>query len=310
MPIFYHDDPEWSDIEPLPQDDGGLHPLAAIAYADEYSEAMGYLRAVMAKNEFSQRVLGLTEHIISMNPAHYTVWLYRSRTLSELKASLHDEIAWLNPTALKHLKNYQIWHHRQTIIDGINSPKGEHEFIATMLEQDSKNYHVWSYRQWLVKRFGLFDDKEEMRWTEDMIHADVRNNSAWNHRWFLVVGGRDGKTLPENVVKREMDYAKSAIRKAPQNQSPWNYLKGIVREAKLPVSTLKDFALEFADMRRPDDIYSSHALDLLADIYAEEENGKEEAKKALELLASKYDPIRAHYWNFRKGLLDQSGVAA
>ena len=74
MPIFYHDDEAWADIEPLPQDDGGLHPLAAIAYTEEYSEAMGYLRAVMARNEFSDRVLALTEHIISMNPAHYTVW--------------------------------------------------------------------------------------------------------------------------------------------------------------------------------------------------------------------------------------------
>jgi protein farnesyltransferase/geranylgeranyltransferase type-1 subunit alpha len=74
MPKFYHDDEAWADIVPLPQDDGGLHPLAAIAYTEEYSEAMGYLRAVMAANEFSDRVLGLTEHIISMNPAHYTVW--------------------------------------------------------------------------------------------------------------------------------------------------------------------------------------------------------------------------------------------
>lgn len=74
MPKFYHDDEAWADIEPLPQDDGSLHPLAAIAYTAEYSEAMGYLRAVMANNEFSDRVLGLTEHIISMNPAHYTVW--------------------------------------------------------------------------------------------------------------------------------------------------------------------------------------------------------------------------------------------
>jgi hypothetical protein len=70
----YHEDPKWSDVTPLPQDDGSLHPLAAIAYTEEYSEAMDYLRAVMAKNEFSERVLGLTEHIISMNPAHYTVW--------------------------------------------------------------------------------------------------------------------------------------------------------------------------------------------------------------------------------------------
>jgi protein farnesyltransferase/geranylgeranyltransferase type-1 subunit alpha len=73
-PKFYHDDEAWKDIVPLPQDDGGMHPLAAIAYTQEYSEAMGYLRAVMADNEFSDRVLELTEHIINMNPAHYTVW--------------------------------------------------------------------------------------------------------------------------------------------------------------------------------------------------------------------------------------------
>ncbi len=70
----YSDSPEWSDIVPIPQDDGGPNPLAAIAYDDEYSEAMSYLRAVMAKNEYSERVLELTEDVIGMNPAHYTVW--------------------------------------------------------------------------------------------------------------------------------------------------------------------------------------------------------------------------------------------
>ncbi|CAG5175032.1 uncharacterized protein ALTATR162_LOCUS10816 [Alternaria atra] len=309
MPKYYHDDEAWADIDPLPQDDGGLHPLAAIAYTEEYSEAMGYLRAVMAKNEFSERVLGLTEHIISMNPAHYTVWLYRARTISEIGRSLKDEIAWLNPTALKHLKNYQIWHHRHTIIDELGSCEGEPEFINSMLELDSKNYHVWSYRQWLVKRFDLFDKPEELEWTHSMIEEDVRNNSAWNHRYYLVVGGREGKPSAD-LVNREIEYTKAAIRKAPQNQSPWNYILGIIRAAELPKSTLKDFAGEFADVRKPDDVHSSHALDLLADIYAEEEDSKENAEKALELLATKYDPIRANYWNFRKGLLDHPKVAA
>jgi protein farnesyltransferase/geranylgeranyltransferase type-1 subunit alpha len=105
-------------------------------------------------------------------------------------------------------------------------------------------------------------------------------------------------------------YTQAAIRKAPQNQSPWNYLSGIIRAAQLPKSTIKDFALEFADLDRPDEVYSSHALDLLADIYAEEENSRDEAEKALNLLATKYDPIRANYWNFRKGLLEQPKVAA
>ena len=63
-------------------------------------------------------------------------------------------------------------------------------------------------------------------------------------------------------------------------------------------------------MNRPEEVYSSHALDLLADIYAEEENSKEDAEKALDLLATTYDPIRAHYWNYRKGLLGQPSVTA
>lgn len=70
---MYAEDSSWDDIVPLPQDDGE-HPLAQISYTDEYSEAMAYLRALMAKEEMSQRALKVTEHIIDMNPAHYTVW--------------------------------------------------------------------------------------------------------------------------------------------------------------------------------------------------------------------------------------------
>lgn len=71
---IYADSEEWEDVLPIAQDDGGPNPLAAIAYTEEYSEAMSYLRAVMAKDEKSERVLELTEDIIDMNPAHYTVW--------------------------------------------------------------------------------------------------------------------------------------------------------------------------------------------------------------------------------------------
>lgn len=72
--LFYTESEKWADIVPISQDDGGPNPLAAIAYPDDYSEAMSYLRAVMARNEKSERVLELTADIIDMNPAHYTVW--------------------------------------------------------------------------------------------------------------------------------------------------------------------------------------------------------------------------------------------
>ena len=77
----YSDSDEWEDIVPIPQDDGGLNPLAAIAYTEEYSEAMSYLRAAMAEDEKSDRALSLTEDIIRMNPAHYTVWYTNKENL-------------------------------------------------------------------------------------------------------------------------------------------------------------------------------------------------------------------------------------
>jgi protein farnesyltransferase/geranylgeranyltransferase type-1 subunit alpha len=70
---MYASDPTWFDIVPIPQDDG-LQPLVQIAYTEEYAEAMAYLRAVMAKEEKSDRVLDITEHVIGLNPSHYTVW--------------------------------------------------------------------------------------------------------------------------------------------------------------------------------------------------------------------------------------------
>ena len=88
----YSSSPTWSSITPIPLDDGSTyysedgeghggagggeftHPLATIAYDPEYAEATAYLRAVMAANEMSERALALTEDVIRLNPAHYTVW--------------------------------------------------------------------------------------------------------------------------------------------------------------------------------------------------------------------------------------------
>ena len=109
------------------------------------------------------------------------------------------------------------------------------------------------------------------------------------------------KAEPE-IVEREMEFAKEKIRLAPQNQSPWNYLRGVVKKREGGLGVLKAFAEEFADVGREDDVRSSHALDLLADVYAEERE-KERAGKALELLARRYDPIRRNYWNYRRSLL-------
>lgn len=70
--IPFKDRPEWSDVTPLEQDDGP-HPLVPIAYSPAFSDAMGYLRAVLAKDERSERTLALTGEVIGLNAANYTV---------------------------------------------------------------------------------------------------------------------------------------------------------------------------------------------------------------------------------------------
>ena len=197
-------------------------------------------------------------------------------------------------------------------------PPTELSFLAQMFEKDYKNYHVWSYRQWLVRHFSLWDD--ELPYIESLLDQDVRNNSAWNHRWFVVFSryvdpskgtGADAATVKADpdIVEREVEFAKAKIRLAPQNESPWNYLRGVVKKREGGLAVLKDFAEEFADLAREDEVRSSHALDLLADLYAAAKE-KEQAGKALELLATKYDPIRKNYWNYRRGLLGLEMVEA
>lgn len=73
-----------------------------------------------------------------------------------------------------------------------------------MFEADAKNYHVWSYRQWLVRRFDLWE-KGELESTEEMLKKDIRNNSAWNHRWFVVFGHDEKVIKDQEILNREIE---------------------------------------------------------------------------------------------------------
>ncbi|TVY18433.1 Protein farnesyltransferase/geranylgeranyltransferase type-1 subunit alpha [Lachnellula arida] len=325
---LYEGNPEWDDVVPIPQDDGE-GALAQIAYTDEYAEAMGYLRAVMAAKEHSPRVLTLTEHIISINPAHYTVWLYRASTLFSLQSSLTEELEWVNEVALENQKNYQIWHHRQLLIDHLiptispeavkSLEESERGFMTQMFEQDGKNYHVWSYRQYLCWKLDMFNDTE-LRSIEDLLRKDVRNNSAWSHRFFIVFSDPKYATqgskateydskIPEGLLEREIEFGKAATFEAPQNQSPWNYLRGVLRKGGRELASLESFAGEFVKIGEgeEEDVRSSHALDFLADVWAEKgENVK--ADKALGLLGGKYDRVRKNYWDWKRAGLKVGGL--
>ncbi len=229
----------------------------------------------------------------------------------------------MDPIAVRHLKNYQVWHHRRLLITQLTSDsdeatterilKEELAFLAQSLQTDTKNYHTWSYRQWLLAYFNPEDVTDiwptELDWVERLISDDVRNNSAWHHRFFLVFS----RPAPARLLRRELLYTKHQISLAPNNASAWNYLRGVLKHEKQPLSSIREFIELYAQERDaekdivdvenpppgPDaELPCVFAVEALADIY-EAESEQEKAKDLWKLLADKYDTVRKRYWEWR-----------
>ncbi|PVG01386.1 protein prenylyltransferase [Serendipita vermifera] len=318
-PPLYSTREDWKDVTPIEQSDLA-NPLVPIFYPPDYKDAMDYFRGITAIGEHSERVLKLTEHIIRMNPAHYFVWQYRYDTLMELQSPLEEEMKLMDELALLHLKHYQVWHHRKLITLKLKKPGRELTFIAKVLAVDAKNYHTWAYRQWLLT---YFDDDElwqfEMPFVNLMLDQDVRNNSAWHHRFFVIFdsGARTGDEDREAVLRKELSYVKEKISVAPNNLSAWNYLRGILDKAKRNYGTLREFVVPYTvtreeekdeeeeeyDLDNPKPWASASlpcalAIEFLADIYME----YKEYDRAAELftsLSEQHDTMRCRYWDHR-----------
>ncbi|KAH8829382.1 hypothetical protein DL96DRAFT_1668849 [Flagelloscypha sp. PMI_526] len=320
---LYSQRDDWADVQPLEQYEG-VTPLVPIFYSEPYKDASGYLRAIVQSQEKSHRVLELTEFIIRQNPGHYTAWQYRWQTLNAINSPLDVELKLMDELAAKYLKTYQVWHHRRLLVTALRKPLAELDFISVVLEQDTKNYHTWSYRQWLLSYFDrpeedcegkdvLWDG--ELAFAEKMVREDIRNNSAWHHRFFVVF--REKKEIPEDVVKREIQYTKEMISVAPNNASSWNYLRGVLDRTGTPYHSVKEFVELYTvnryegsdddvlDVSNPGPQRGSHlpaipAVEFLADIL--EQEGGANIPKAIEIwknLGNDLDKVRKNYWDFR-----------
>jgi len=321
-PTLYSTRPEWADVTPVAQYEKA-NPLAPILYTEEYKDATGYLRAVVQSGEKSERVMKLTEHVIRLNPAHYSAWQYRYETVVALSWPLDVEMTLMDELAEKYLKTYQVWHHRRLILLLPGTVAGrvaqELTYIANILRADEKNYHTWAHRQWLLAFHN--DDAlwaGELDFVDTMLNRDLRNNSAWHHRFFVVFqsGVRTGEEDRQRIIHRELIYVKQHISLAPNNASAWNYLRGVLEFNKLPLSNvttfvkpytvpLPDDAKDMVDLENPPpgqgaELPCVAAIEFLADVY--EEEGGESTHMAVELwksLGEEHDTIRKKYWEYR-----------
>ncbi|KAF7318858.1 hypothetical protein HMN09_00221300 [Mycena chlorophos] len=317
-PTPYSERPEWADVVPVAQYEKA-NPLAPILYTDEYKDATDYLRAIVKSGEKSERVLALTEHVIRLNPAHYSAWQYRYETVLALDWPLDVEMTLMDELADLHLKTYQVWHHRRLLVLRLGLPAAAPElvYIAKILAKDEKNYHTWAHRQWVLSYHNddaLWDG--ELDFVDVMMNRDVRNNSAWHHRFFVVFqsGVRDGEEDRERVVRRELVYVKQQISLAPNNASAWNYLRGVLEFNKRPFAIVEPFVKLYTVPRAEDsrdivdvdnpppgsgaELPCVAALEFLADIH-EAEGRIDDAAALWKSLGEEHDTIRKKYWEYR-----------
>lgn len=296
--VLYRRRAEWTDIKPVPQDDGPT-PVVQIAYTEKFKDCYDYFRAVLAKGEKSERSLELTETAISMNPANYTVWQFRREILQALNKDLREEMNFVSDIIMEQQKNYQVWHHRRALVEWSGDASQELDFTAKILHCDQKNYHAWQHRQWVIKEFGEWE--MELLYVNSLLLIDVRNNSAWNQRYFVIKNTTGFDQSDDQVINSEIEFTLKKIDKALHNESAWNYLRGILKGRGL---TWSSRVMDQVASWRNENIQSPQFLAFRLDIIDEQlENGADvkssiaEAQKLSELLC-KVDTVRRKYWKF------------
>jgi len=301
--VMYKHRRDWSDVTPLKQNDGP-NPVVAIAYSEKFVDVYDYFRAILATQEKSERALALTTDALRLNAANYTVWQYRREILKELNKDLRDELYYITDIIHDNPKNYQVWHHRRVIVEWLNDPSHELDLTEAILDVDAKNYHAWQHRQWAIQTYDLYDN--ELDYIDKLLSTDVRNNSAWNQRFFVLkhIG------LTPEVVQRELHYAMNRIRLIKNNESSWNFLRGLLEYGDYSSAQFPDVETFTEDLYKAGN-RSPFLLAFLVDMYSEktmriyEANSYDDpeifARKVHELcdmLANHYDTIRYKYWKY------------
>lgn len=303
--ISYKTRPEWSDVEPISIKT--QTSIMDIKYTARYEEAFSYFRAMLVRDELSERSLALTADCIELQLSNFSVWYFRRRILRKLTHHMAHELKFIERVIENEPKNYQVWHHRKTIVEWLRDGSHDKQLTASVLTIDNKNYHAWQHRQWVVKEFSLWDG--ELEFTDAQLEMDLRNNSAWNHRFFVV---KETHRCEDPVwVEEELHQVRKRIEQSPNNESPWSYLRGFLNLAHNSLISHEKTRTFCDKLYIEKKCSSAHLLAFILDMIHEELSRSTMSartqidKKALKLKANELcatlsatDKVRSRYWNY------------
>ena len=148
--------------------------------------------------------------------------------------------------------------------------------------------------------------ENELDFIDKLLAADVRNNSAWNQRFFVL----KHLGLTPETVQRELRYAMNRIQLVKTNESSWNFLQGLIESGNFSTSQFPDLET-FVEGLYTSGNRSPYLLAFLVDMYSDktlkiyEANSYDDpdvfARKVYDLcdmLANHYDKIRYKYWKY------------
>jgi len=139
--------------------------------------------------------------------------------------------------------------------------------------------------------------EEELEYVSSVLKADLRNNSAWNQRFFAVSRNSTVK-ISNELREREVEFAVSFIRRAPNNQSSWVYLRGLFKDDLSALPAVRTLLQQLREQYTT----SPHAASLLVDICSKAADRPLAAELCTELELH-LDTTHRKYWSNKRNQL-------
>jgi protein farnesyltransferase/geranylgeranyltransferase type-1 subunit alpha len=174
-------------------------------------------KALLQTDAPLEKELELMNTLMAQNLKSYQIWHHRRLLQGHLRKPF-EELAFITKSLtpremLEHSEEESETESDKDAKVCDNPPPSKVKDVKDKSSQpqkpvDTKNYHTWAYRQWLLAEFNSPELwAGELDFIEMMLRHDVRNNSAWHHRFFVVweSGVREGETDREEVLRREIE---------------------------------------------------------------------------------------------------------